>query len=192
MLASTLAVILAFIFLESALMLYWAYQFFGQREPRTDFTSSHFFPSYVRPTGVALDPRALPVMEGPAAQSYNQVLRGSDVEPSSEADSSEENGEDVTFVPIFPAARVPIKALSNGTSWAEAAATFTRPSMDFSSLLFIHLPKCGGSSLSVLLRQYMCDRDPVANRPCCDPGACHKTRRTCPAISGCIGHEPNR
>ncbi|CAN0391977.1 unnamed protein product, partial [Ectocarpus fasciculatus] len=59
---------------------------------------------------------------------------------------------------------------------------------------FIHIPKCGGTSMSAVLRQVMCQRDPQKNEECCtNPGFCdfHAHRR-CPVIKGCINHFPHR
>jgi len=59
---------------------------------------------------------------------------------------------------------------------------------------FIHIPKCGGTTMTTLLRQIQCHADPVANADCClNPGFCdwHAHRR-CSTIKGCINHFPQR
>jgi hypothetical protein len=59
---------------------------------------------------------------------------------------------------------------------------------------FIHIPKCGGTTMTTLLRQIQCTADPVRNADCClNPGFCdwHAHRR-CSTIMGCINHFPNR
>ena len=59
---------------------------------------------------------------------------------------------------------------------------------------FIHIPKCGGTTMTTLLRQIQCNADPVRNADCClNPGFCdwHAHRR-CSTIMGCINHFPNR
>ncbi len=59
---------------------------------------------------------------------------------------------------------------------------------------FIHIPKCGGTTMTSILRQIQCARDPQKNSDCClNPGFCdwHAHRR-CAAIQGCINHFPNR
>lgn len=59
---------------------------------------------------------------------------------------------------------------------------------------FIHIPKCGGTTMTTLLRQMQCSADPVNNADCClNPGFCdwHAHRR-CSTIQGCINHFPNR
>lgn len=59
---------------------------------------------------------------------------------------------------------------------------------------FIHIPKCGGTTMTTLLRQMQCAADPVNNADCClNPGFCdwHAHRR-CSTIQGCINHFPNR
>ena len=36
---------------------------------------------------------------------------------------------------------------------------------------FIHIPKCGGTTMTIILRQMQCVRDPVKNADCCtNPG----------------------
>ena len=59
---------------------------------------------------------------------------------------------------------------------------------------FIHIPKCGGTTMTTLLRQIQCAADPIRNSDCClNPGFCdwHAHRR-CSTIMGCINHFPNR
>eukprot|EP01039_Chlorochromonas_danica_P000744 gene744-808_t len=59
---------------------------------------------------------------------------------------------------------------------------------------FIHIPKCGGTTMTAVLRQMMCNLDPMKNSDCClNPGFCdwHAFRR-CAVIKGCINHFPNR
>ena len=59
---------------------------------------------------------------------------------------------------------------------------------------FIHIPKCGGTSMTAILRQVSCIVDPVRNADCCkNVGFCdwHAERR-CLAIRGCTNHFPQR
>lgn len=59
---------------------------------------------------------------------------------------------------------------------------------------FIHIPKCGGTSMTAILRQVACDLDQTRNTDCCtNAGFCdfHAMRR-CAAIRGCINHIPQR
>jgi hypothetical protein len=61
-------------------------------------------------------------------------------------------------------------------------------------LHFIHIPKCGGTSMTAILRQVLCQIDPQRNHDCCtNPGFCdwHAFRR-CGSIRGCTNHNPNR
>lgn len=65
---------------------------------------------------------------------------------------------------------------------------------DFDEMHFIHIPKCGGTTMTAVLRQFQCQRDPEKNKDCCtNPGFCdwHAMRR-CSTIKGCINHFPNR
>ncbi len=61
-------------------------------------------------------------------------------------------------------------------------------------LHFIHIPKCGGTTMTVILRMMMCDFDPIKNIDCCtNPGFCdHSAKRKCGVIRGCINHFANR
>jgi hypothetical protein len=64
----------------------------------------------------------------------------------------------------------------------------------FQEIHFVHIPKCGGTTMTAVLRQIQCNLDPVTNADCClNPGFCdwHAHRR-CKSISGCINHFPNR
>ena len=61
-------------------------------------------------------------------------------------------------------------------------------------LHFIHIPKCGGTSMTAILRELACYLDSERNIDCCtNPGFCdwHAFRR-CEAIKGCINHFPQR
>lgn len=65
--------------------------------------------------------------------------------------------------------------------------------LDFDEMHFIHIPKCGGTTMTAVLRQFQCQRDPERNKDCCtNPGFCdwHAMRR-CSTIKGCINHFPN-
>ncbi len=66
--------------------------------------------------------------------------------------------------------------------------------LSHANIHFIHIPKCGGTTMTSLLREIQCLRDPVKNKDCCiNPGFCdwHAHRR-CDSIKGCINHFPNR
>lgn len=68
------------------------------------------------------------------------------------------------------------------------------PSENSKELHFVHIPKCGGTSMTAVLRQVACHMDPVSNKDCCtNPGFCdwHANRR-CSVIKGCINHFPHR
>lgn len=59
---------------------------------------------------------------------------------------------------------------------------------------FIHVPKCGGTSMTSILRKVACSIDSNRNQDCCtNPGFCdwHAMRR-CASIKGCTSHFPNR
>ena len=69
-----------------------------------------------------------------------------------------------------------------------------RNSQEGDDFHFVHIPKCGGTSMTTVLRQIACRLDPTRNKDCCtNPGFCdwHAMRR-CLAIKGCINHFPNR
>lgn len=61
-------------------------------------------------------------------------------------------------------------------------------------LHFIHIPKCGGTSMTAVLRQVACELNKGKNVDCCtNEGFCdwHAHRR-CAAIKGCTDHFPQR
>lgn len=57
---------------------------------------------------------------------------------------------------------------------------------------FVHIPKCGGTSMTAILRQMACNIDTTRNEDCCtNPGFCeHNDGRRCAAIKGCVNHLP--
>jgi hypothetical protein len=59
---------------------------------------------------------------------------------------------------------------------------------------FIHIPKCGGTSMTAILRQVACYVDPERNADCClNPGFCDfNDHRRCQSIKGCINHFAQR
>ena len=59
---------------------------------------------------------------------------------------------------------------------------------------FVHIPKCGGTSMTAILRQMACKIDPVRNLDCCtNPGFCdYNDNKKCRSIKGCINHLPQR
>ncbi len=59
---------------------------------------------------------------------------------------------------------------------------------------FVHIPKCGGTSMTAILRQITCKIDESRNNDCCtNPGFCDwHAKRRCTAIKGCINHIPQR
>ena len=59
---------------------------------------------------------------------------------------------------------------------------------------FVHIPKCGGTSMTAVLRQITCKIDESRNNDCCtNPGFCDwHAKRRCTAIKGCINHIPQR
>lgn len=64
--------------------------------------------------------------------------------------------------------------------------------IDNRKLLFIHIPKSGGTALTAILRVIQCHRDPIQFRDCChNPGSCYiKGFRRCISILGCVSHHP--
>ena len=79
---------------------------------------------------------------------------------------------------------------------SEAISLYSDPSQPkkFTTLHFIHVPKCGGTTMTSIMRKIECVMDPVANVDCCtNPGFCdwHALRR-CSAIKGCTNHFAQR
>ena len=58
---------------------------------------------------------------------------------------------------------------------------------------FIHIPKCGGTSMTSVLRQIACAVKETKNKDCCtNPGFCDWwAHRRCSAIKGCTDHFPH-
>lgn len=88
-----------------------------------------------------------------------------------------------------------VATLSPTQSGTTVPVTINRKAVVLSKHIhFIHIPKCGGTTMTTLLRQMQCITDPVKNADCClNPGFCdwHAHRR-CATIQGCINHFPNR
>jgi len=66
--------------------------------------------------------------------------------------------------------------------------------VDVNKMLFIHVPKCGGTAFTSLLRKIQCHRNSTAHPDCCrNPGSCYiKGFRRCISILGCVSHFPRR
>ena len=76
----------------------------------------------------------------------------------------------------------------------EAAFLWAPKKQGSFDLHFIHIPKCGGTSMTAILREVVCNVDKTRNADCCtNPGFCdwHAFRR-CAAIRGCTNHIPQR
>lgn len=61
------------------------------------------------------------------------------------------------------------------------------------NLHFIHIPKCGGTSMTAVLRHITCQINQTKNQDCCtNPGFCDWwAHRRCAAIKGCTDHFPH-
>ena len=59
---------------------------------------------------------------------------------------------------------------------------------------FIHIPKCAGTTMTAILRQMQCVRNPITHKDCCtNPGYCDWwAKQRCASIKGCTDHFPNR
>lgn len=66
--------------------------------------------------------------------------------------------------------------------------------MGYFDMHFIHIPKCGGTSMTAILREVACNIDKERNSDCClNPGFCDwHAKRRCSSIRGCINHIPQR
>ena len=79
-------------------------------------------------------------------------------------------------------------------SWSKQSSVDNMEQPVSEEIHFIHVPKCGGTSMTAALRAIQCHIDPKRNSDCCrNPGFCdwHANRR-CATIKGCINHFPNR
>lgn len=70
----------------------------------------------------------------------------------------------------------------------------TDADIDNEHLLFVHIPKSGGTTFTSLLRKIQCVRNSAMNADCCHlPGSCYiKGQRRCVSIIGCVSHHPRR
>ncbi|KAJ1461677.1 hypothetical protein M885DRAFT_558114 [Pelagophyceae sp. CCMP2097] len=79
----------------------------------------------------------------------------------------------------------PLEA-KNGTLWAPVSGKQV--------VIFVHVPKCGGTALSAVLRRLACAANGIGSECCVHPGFCQKGKgdvhRVCPEILGCHGHLP--
>lgn len=181
---STLSILLLFILGFMSTSLYWSYYFFGpgsrpcqSEDPLTLGKRINTFKTHTvqLPSVISAD-------------------ADDDEEPAKEegTGSKEKHNSEVKGL-VFPPDRIPIAIEENQSTWDEAVKNFDklRPKMDFNRLHFVHVPKAGGTSMNILLRQLMCEKDSIANKDCCVPGVCYKKRR-CDVMVGCYGHIPNR
>jgi hypothetical protein len=104
------------------------------------------------------------------------------------------SGVPATTTPVFTTSK-PVKAVvTQGPGPGETGKQLAQSAWDGDTIHFIHIPKCGGTTMTTLLRQIQCAADPARNADCClNPGFCdwHAHRR-CSTIMGCINHFPNR
>lgn len=93
------------------------------------------------------------------------------------------------------AAAAPISTSTAATATSrEARLLWSKKAHGAFDMHFIHIPKCGGTSMTAILRQVSCIVDKERNADCClNPGFCdwHAMRR-CTAIKGCTNHIPQR
>ena len=76
----------------------------------------------------------------------------------------------------------------------KAESPISVPKLDFKNMHFVHIPKCGGTSMTAVLRDIACQLDRTINSDCClNPGFCdwHEFRR-CAMMKGCINHFPQK
>ncbi len=163
---STLIILLFFVLAYSALCFYWIYQFYG---PPAQAAEKYYRELY------------------PPIKSKDAFIRRNAIKYQNSTDDDEGPVKDI----IFPPDRTPIDELPTKGTWYEDIKNFKKPEIDFDKMHFVHVPKCGGSTMSSILRKIMCDRNPVENAECCVPGICHR-RTPCKSISGCYDHYPNR
>ena len=169
---STLIILLCFVLAYSSLCFYWIYQFYGPPAQATEKYYRELFP---------------PLKSKDAFTRYSITTGNQTKYQNSTEDDDDGPVKDI----VFPPDRVPIDELPTKGTWYEDIKHFKKPEMDFSKMHFIHVPKCGGSTMSSILRKIMCERNPVENSDCCVPGICHR-HTPCKSISGCYDHEPNR
>jgi hypothetical protein len=153
---------------------YWYHQFYGPSQ-----SSVHSDPD-------------IPILKSKDAFTRdNSVQNKLDTEPvrckATEDDDDKDKWKDV----VFPPDKIPIEIINNKSTWYQTYKNYKKSELDFSKMHFIHVPKCGGSTMSSMMRHIMCLKDPAANAECCTAGACHK-HNPCKAISGCFDHYPNR
>lgn len=69
-----------------------------------------------------------------------------------------------------------------------------KPDLSWPNIHFIHIPKCGGTTMTAILREMQCARDSKLHADCCtNPGYCDWwSKQRCESIKGCTDHFPNR
>lgn len=87
-----------------------------------------------------------------------------------------------------------VQPVSSSTTSSAREVKAPKESTNGETIHFIHIPKCGGTTMTTLLREIQCVADPVKNADCClNPGFCDwHAKRRCATIMGCINHFPNR
>lgn len=180
---STLTIVLFFILALVYICFYWSFYFFGPLNSA---------PCNLQDTALLL-----------AKKEHFKTHRipESAIWEDTHAESGNKDGDDEAGTRrtprvkgiMFPPDRIPIEYEVNQSVWEKSVKEFmeNKPEIDFSRMHFVHVPKAGGTSLNILLRQMMCERDPEENKDCCVPGICYKKRR-CDVMVGCYGHLPNR
>lgn len=185
---STLSIYLLFILGLVSICFYWTFQFFGphngapchQPDVPPLLMNKDLFKGHV-----------IPKDSWPAE--FDAVDDQSAAREEEDTDETSAERKPKVKGIVFPPDRTPIEVEVNRTVWEESVKRFkeNKVPMDFSRMHFVHVPKAGGTSYNILLRQLLCERDPEENKDCCVPGICYKKRR-CDVMVGCFGHIPNR
>jgi hypothetical protein len=201
---STLSIILLFILGLVSTCFYWSFYIFIDPERpcvhdalvqkrKSTFTALELFDAPREGGGLSLSPDSGAAPDsGAGAWPALEEQRDDDKTPPPPTSGGGGKRPKVRGV-VFPPPRVPIEVEVNESVWERSVEEFKKhkAQLDFSRLHFGHVPKAGGTSMTILLRQLMCEQDPEANKDCCTPGICY-FKRPCNVIAGCYGHLPNR
>lgn len=123
------------------------------------------------------------ISPSPQTHDTNFPVVGSSVVPVKEATAQ-------TLSPTYKPSSQPV-VVDTFDYEAQFYAKKAKGSVDFH---FVHIPKCGGTSMTAILREVACAMDTSRNEDCCtNPGFCdfHAHRR-CASIKGCINHFPQK
>lgn len=168
----------------SCLNALWLFAFLAIAALSLTFVAYHHY--HEAGVGVKLPDRVPPASSNPSISTINTAIIKNNNE------EGKDNLRKITSSSATSSNKKPDSYKKNNEAVVYVRNQSSIPT--FTDIHFVHIPKCGGTTMTTVLRKIQCILDPVHNEDCCtNPGFCdwHAHRR-CSSIKGCINHFPQR